>query len=191
MLLEIQVGSDNPILRKKSVAVKKIDARVKKLVKNMMVTMLAKDGVGLAAPQVGMNERIVIINFGTTDKDRRPLALINPEIIEFSKTLALAEEGCLSLPGLFGKVKRAKEVTVKFFDESGRDRSLVLRDLNARATQHEVDHLDGILFIDHVHDQNGKMFRVKKTKRGTRFCGCANYPNCKWASWKKPQNLQG
>lgn len=148
MILEIQIGSDNPILRKKSAKVSKFDKKLKKFAKQMIATMLAKDGVGLAAAQVGVNERVVILNFQLGGKNFKPLALVNPEIADASVETVTEEEGCLSLPGIFGKVKRRKTVTIRFEDETGNPRVLELDGLNSRAIQHEIDHLDGILFID-------------------------------------------
>ncbi len=119
----------------------------------MIATMLAKDGVGLAAPQVGVNERLVILNFQLGGKKSKPIPLVNPEIIDASVKAIIEEEGCLSLPGIFGKVKRWKTVTIRFEDETGSPRALELEGLNARAIQHEIDHLGGVLFIDKLEGE--------------------------------------
>ncbi len=153
MILEIQTGTDNPILRKKSVKILKFDKKLKKFVKNMTETMLEKDGLGLAAPQVGVNEQLVILNFRLDSKKFRPTAFLNPEIIEKSLETESSEEGCLSLPGIFGKVFRPLRVSLKFYDENGAVRVLALDGINARAIQHEIDHLDGILFVDKVEGE--------------------------------------
>ena len=153
MILEIQTGADNSILRKKSVRISKFDKKLKKFAKQMIATMLAKDGVGLAAPQVGVNERLVILNFQLGRKKSKPIPLVNPEIIDASVETVIEEEGCLSLPGIFGKVKRWKTVTIRFEDETGKSRALELDGLNSRAIQHEIDHLDGILFIDKMESE--------------------------------------
>jgi len=150
MILKIQTGSDNPILRKKSVKISKFDKKLKKFIKDMSETMLKKDGVGLAAPQVGVNERLAILNFKLALKKFQVIPLINPEIVDASLETREEEEGCLSLPGIYGKVKRWKTVTVKFQDENGNLRVLELSGINARAAQHEIDHLDGVLFVDKV-----------------------------------------
>jgi len=147
-ILKIEIGRDNPILRAKSQKVLKFDKKLKKFAQKMTATMFAADGVGLAAPQVGVNEQIVILNFQISAKDSRPITLINPEIIDASTKLDEAEEGCLSLPKEFASVIRHVGVTVRFADESGAPRILELDGLNARAIQHEIDHLNGILFID-------------------------------------------
>ena len=119
----------------------------------MTETMLEKDGVGLAAPQIGINERLVIINFQLTPSEFRPIALINPEIVDASIEMIGDEEGCLSLPGENATVVRPAKVTVRFLDENNNKRILELEKLNARAVQHEIDHLDGILFVDRAESK--------------------------------------
>lgn len=148
MLHKIETGRDNPKLRAKATPVKKFDRTLKKLAKDLVETMLAKDGVGLAAPQIGTSQRITILNFQLAPESSRPIILVNPVIVNASLKLATAEEGCLSLPGEFAKVTRPATVTVKFQDELGQPHTLELAKINARVTQHEIDHLDGILFID-------------------------------------------
>lgn len=148
MILKIETGEQNPILRQKSAAVSQIDKKLKKFLKAMIETMLAKDGVGLAAPQVGVNERIVILNLRIDKKKWQTVALVNPVILDASVATICDDEGCLSLPGVVGEVERFATTTVKFLDENGAARILELEGLNARAIQHEIDHLDGVLFID-------------------------------------------
>jgi peptide deformylase len=153
VILDIQTGTDNPILRKKSKSISRFDKKLKKLIKDMTETMLKKDGIGLAASQIGINERLVILNFQIDAKKYQSIALINPEIIDASIETAVAEEGCLSLPKIFGKVRRYQNTTIKFQDENSNVRVLELEGLNARAMQHEIDHCDGILFIDKVEGE--------------------------------------
>lgn len=148
MILKVETGEKNPILRKKSAAVLKIDKKLKKFLKAMIETMLAKDGVGLAAPQVGVNERIVVLNLRIDKKKWQTVALVNPIILDASVATICDDEGCLSLPGIVGEVERFATATVKFLDENGATRILELEGLNARAIQHEIDHLDGVLFVD-------------------------------------------
>ncbi len=166
-MLKIETGSDNPILRKKSVKISKFDKKLKKFAKEMIEAMLKKDGLGLAAPQVGVNERLVILNFQLDlpagrqgMKNYKPVVLVNPGIVDASVEVIETEEGCLSLPGIFGKVKRYETVTVKFQDEDGNKRVLDLDGLNSRAIQHEIDHIDGILFVDKV----ARKIRKEKSK---------------------------
>jgi peptide deformylase len=132
------------ILRKKCRKVDEINDRIKTLVKDMFDTMYASDGVGLAAPQVGILKRIAVIDVGNA-----PITLINPEIIE-TQGCELDKEGCLSLPGKQGLVERPKKLKVKALDINGVEFVLEGEDLLARAICHELDHLDGILFTDKV-----------------------------------------
>jgi peptide deformylase len=135
-----KVGDE--ILRKKSKKVDEITNRILTLLKDMQETMYDADGVGLAAPQVGILKRIAVIDVGDG-----PINLINPEIIS-AEGEYLDEEGCLSIPGEQGKVLRPEKVTVKALNEKGEEFILEGEGLLARALCHEIDHLDGILFID-------------------------------------------
>jgi peptide deformylase len=162
MLLPIETGRKNPILRKKSKKVVKFDKALKKFLKDMGETMLKKDGVGLAAPQVGLNQRIIVENFQLNAKKSRVITLVNPEIIDASIACEAGEEGCLSLPGEYGVVTRYRSITVKFHDEKGNQRVLELEGWNARIAQHEIDHLDGILFVDKVEGEIRKIEADKK-----------------------------
>lgn len=144
-LLKI-LADPNPVLRKKSepVEIKNIKNRdFKKLCQDMVFTMLEKDGIGLAASQIGKNIRLIVIN--TKDK---PIALINPKIKSKSILKEWGEEGCLSVPGYFGQVKRNKNIKCVFINEKGETQTITAIGLMARVIQHEIDHLDGILFID-------------------------------------------
>jgi peptide deformylase len=133
----------NPILEKKSKKVKKpLDPEIQKLIKNMLSTMEKDNGAGLAAPQVGKSLRICTIQNGGDY-----FVLINPKITSYSREKEISEEGCLSFPGKFIPVKRAKKVKVRYTNEKGNDIKTKAEDLFARIIQHEVDHLDGILFI--------------------------------------------
>ena len=136
----------NPILRQKSknINLKETDSQgLKKLVLSMTKIMLKTNGVGLAAPQIGKNVRLAVIN----SKDG-PFGIINPIIIKKSWAQELDREGCLSIPGVFAKVKRHKKITIVFFDQTGKKNKQTVQGLMARVIQHEIDHLDGILFID-------------------------------------------
>ena len=134
------------LLRKKSKKVEEIDDKIKELVDDMIETMHQKDGVGLAAPQVGILKRVVVIDLYD---DKGPYVLINPEIVK-EKGEQEVEEGCLSFPDKFGKVKRPAEVVVKALDRDGQEYKLKGKGLLAQAISHELDHLDGILFIDKI-----------------------------------------
>lgn len=144
--MQILVGETNEILRKKSTKVEKINKEIKKLIVEMKETLQESQGVGLAAPQVGVNVDLVVVKLD----EKNPIAILNPEILNESEEKDLAEEGCLSLPGIWGNVKRSKEIKLKFMDEKGHTHVLILKDLNARIALHEIDHLKGILFTDRV-----------------------------------------
>ncbi len=148
--LKIITGENNPILRAGGVSVKKFDNELKKLVKDMKETMIKASGLGLAAPQVGVNLRIFVLILDYKKRDERIIAMINPEILEHSLDSEIAEEGCLSIPNLFAKVERWRGVKVAFFDVEGTRQILELEGLDAREVQHEYDHLDGVLFVDRL-----------------------------------------
>jgi len=134
----------NPILRQKAKPIKDIsDAKLQKLIPELAELMLKKDGLGIAAPQIAESIRLIIVRY----KDDN-LAMINPKITSKSILKEIDEEGCLSVPNIYGQVKRCKKITVKFQDPAGKMRKMTGEGLFARVIQHEVDHLDGILFID-------------------------------------------
>lgn len=151
--LKIITGEDNPILRAVSEPVKKFDDELKKLVKDMKETMIKVSGLGLAAPQVGVNLRVFVLFLDYKKKDEKVIAMINPEILEHSLDTEIAEEGCLSVPKFFADVERFRSVKVMFFDVEGIRQALDLSGLDAREVQHEYDHLDGVLFVDRVREQ--------------------------------------
>ncbi|SCY85426.1 peptide deformylase [Alkaliphilus peptidifermentans] len=148
MAIRIIRKDDDPVLRKQSKTVDKIDERVLLLLDDMVETMYHADGVGLAAPQVGVLKRIIVIDTG-----EGLIELINPEIIKEDGEIC-DNEGCLSLPGISGKVVRPKRVTVKGLDRNGKETIIEGEDLLARAICHEVDHLQGILFTDRIIDED-------------------------------------
>lgn len=136
---------ENPLLRQKSKRVSSLDGSIQRLIDNMIETMKEKSGVGLAAPQVGNLLRVIII--GIPDEEVR--ILINPEIIKRSGE-QVVKEGCLSLPGYQGELKRSVSVTAKGRDRRGKEIRIKATDLLAQALEHEVDHLNGVLYIDHL-----------------------------------------
>lgn len=141
--MEILTGEDNKTLRQKSLSVKHIDAGVRSLIEQMKEVIKQNNGVGLAAIQIGEPTRIIICEI-----DDKFYAFINPEIIKsFSETL-VTEEGCLSLPNIYGEVERSKKIILKAINFDGKKIKMKAFGLLARVIQHELDHLDGILFID-------------------------------------------
>jgi len=143
-LLEIRKYPDL-ILKKKCKMVKETTEEIKNLGRDMVETMIENQGIGLAASQVGELKRVIV-----TQTEKGSEIFINPKIIKKSKETEVLEEGCLSLPGLFLKIKRAKEVEVKALDSEGRGIKMKAKGLSARVIQHEIDHLDGILIIDKI-----------------------------------------
>lgn len=152
MLLDIVTGSDTEILRTVCDPVAKFDKALKKVSQDMIETMHKAKGLGIAAPQVGINARVFIVTFDYGQKDERQVVMVNPEITFFSEEKDIAEEGCLSLPKVFGNVERPTEIVVKYKNIKGQEMTLRLSGLNARVVQHELDHLNGVLFIDKLAD---------------------------------------
>ncbi len=160
----------DPRLRQKAEPVAKIDARVTALLEDMLETMYAAPGIGLAAPQVGIAERIVVLDVGPKE-DPKPIRLINPEVLATAGEVVEAEEGCLSLPNQFAPVKRPGQVTVRFTDETGELREIEADGLLARCLLHEIDHLDGVLFTDHLSRLKREMLLKKLDKQRRQRAG--------------------
>jgi peptide deformylase len=156
-----------PVLREMCEPVDKIDDEVRELVQDMFDTLRNARGLGLAAPQVGVNLRVFIIDLSQVDFDAEPLIVINPEIINKQGSES-GEEGCLSFPGLFFEVERAEQVTLDYHDLDGNPKRLEASGLAARAIQHEYDHLNGKLFIDYLSATKRDLIsgRLKKLKVG-------------------------
>ncbi len=143
-ILPIRVVPD-PILRQKSKRVRSIDGSIQKLIGNMIETMHSAPGVGLAAPQVGILLRVIVIGI----PEQEDIALINPQIVR-RKGERLVNEGCLSIPGYVGQLKRSESVTVKGRDQNGKEIRIKADELLAQALEHEIDHINGVLYIDHL-----------------------------------------
>ena len=154
----------DPILRKKSQPVEKIDSQLKLLMNNMLETMYAAPGIGLAAVQVGVLRRAIVIDISKESENKNPLFLINPEIKFKSKNTSVYEEGCLSLPGHFAEIERPSECILNFVDLEGRKKEIKAKGLLATCIQHEIDHLDGILFIDYLSKLKKDMIIKKLVK---------------------------
>ena len=159
-----------PLLKAKARPVTAADAdRVRGLVPRLFATMYRAPGIGLAAPQVGVGLRLAVVDVMPDDKPS-PITLINPEVIAQSEELATREEGCLSLPGQYADVARPARVTVRYTDQSGAKRQIEADGLLAACMQHEIDHLDGILFVDHLSALKRNMIlrRLAKEMRQKR-----------------------
>jgi peptide deformylase len=146
--------------------VERIDAGLLRLLDDMLETMYTAPGIGLAAPQVGVLRRAFVIDLGG-EGERAPLSLINPELVSRSESINVAEEGCLSLPKQFGEVARADQVLVRYLDRAGVTQEIGAEGLLARCLQHEIDHLNGVLFVDHLSALKRAMIlrRLIKAKR--------------------------
>lgn len=156
----------SPVLRQQSAPVVQVDDAVRQLVDDLLETMRAAKGVGLAANQIGVARRVAVVDIG--DEDPPPLVLINPRIVERGDEDETAEEGCLSIPEIFGDVTRSAHVIVEALDQDGRPFRAEAHGYKARAIQHEIDHLDGILFLDHLSavKRNLLLSKWKKSRKG-------------------------
>jgi peptide deformylase len=159
--LEVRILGD-PVLRQKAEPVNAITPELRRLIADMFDTMYAEEGVGLAAPQVGISDRVIVVD--PHDDETEPFALINPEILDASKETEKNEEGCLSIPGVRDMVERSMRVRVRGLSENGEVKELEAEGLLSRILQHEVDHLDGILFFDRVGPLKRKMLLAKWQK---------------------------
>lgn len=139
----------DPFLATRAAPVATVSDSVRALVRDLFETMYAADGVGLAATQVGVGKRVIVVDISRVEEESAPLALVNPEIVE-RKGCVQGPEGCLSVPGVEGEVSRAETILVRGLDEKGTPVTFPASGLLARALQHEIDHLDGILFIDRM-----------------------------------------
>ena len=147
--LEIYTLGDE-VLRQNARRISKVDNSIRGLAKEMLQSMYAAKGIGLAAPQIGIQKELLVIDVNFEDSAAEPLILINPEITDYGTTLNAYEEGCLSIPGVYLNVIRPSTIKLKFRDEMGRPRKMKADGLLARCIQHEMDHLKGVLFVDRV-----------------------------------------
>ena len=151
----------DPILRKKSAPVASVDKHIKKLMNDMLETMYAAPGIGLAAAQVGILKRVIVIDLAKDGEKKSPLFFVNPVITWKSEILEKKEEGCLSIPDYFAEIKRPHACHVNYLDQHGKEKKLKAEGLLATCIQHEIDHCDGILFIDYLSKLK-RMFISKK-----------------------------
>lgn len=163
MVLDIITAPD-PRLKRKAKPVDSVDAEVRQLMDDLLATMYAAPGIGLAAPQVGVLKRVIVLDIDREDVKTGPLFLANPEIVEASDDDATYEEGCLSLPEHYSEVVRPAKVTVRYLDRDGKRQEMACEGLLATCVQHEIDHLDGILFVDHISALKRNMILRKLLK---------------------------
>lgn len=160
----------HPVLKKTAAAVDKIDSDVTTLLDDMLESMYAASGIGLAAPQIGISRRVVVMNIDRDEEkkvDGTPLLLINPEILWSSEEPNVYEEGCLSIPMQYAEIERPKQVRVRYLDRTGAMQEVLADGLLATCLQHEIDHLNGILFTDHLSSLKRDMI-IRKVKKWSK-----------------------
>jgi peptide deformylase len=162
-LLPILIAPD-PRLKVKATPVERVDDKIRRLMDDMLETMYVAPGIGLAAPQVGVALRIVVVDVTHEGETRRPLRMVNPELLWVSDEDATYEEGCLSLPEQYADVVRPARIRVRYQDHQGEIRDKEADGLLATVIQHEMDHLDGVLFVDHLSNLKRNMILRKLTK---------------------------
>lgn len=159
--LEIHTLGDE-VLRQPARRIGKVDEQVRELARNMLRSMYTAKGIGLAAPQVGVHQQLLVIDLDLENAATPPLVLINPEISASSASIDTYEEGCLSIPGVYLDVVRPTSIELSYRDEMGRPRKMKADGLMARCIQHEMDHLNGVLFVDRVTDASGLEKELKE-----------------------------
>jgi peptide deformylase len=164
--LPIIIAPD-PRLAKKAKPVPKVDDSIRRLMADMLETMYQAPGIGLAAPQVGEPKRVIVVDCAKAEEKPQPYKMANPEILWRSEELLVNNEGCLSLPEHYADVARPAEVKVRYIDEQNEIRELHAKGLLATCVQHEIDHLEGTLFVDHLSalKRNIILRKLRKTKR--------------------------
>ncbi len=155
----------NNTLRKKSLPVEKIDKDLQILMDDMLETMYAAPGIGLAAIQVGVPKRVIVLDIAKKEEPKQPMYFVNPEIIEKSQNNSSYEEGCLSVPGQFAEIERPDRCHIKYLDYYGKIQQIKAEGMLATCIQHEMDHLEGILFIDHLSKLKKSMIVKKLSKQ--------------------------
>ena len=163
MIRKIIIEPD-PILREKSDPIETVNNDIRKLMKEMLETMYQAPGIGLAAIQVGILKRAIVIDISKNENKKDPLFLINPEIFSRSKEKSVYEEGCLSIPGQYAEIERPARCNLKYIDLNGKKKELKAEGLLATCIQHEVDHLNGVLFIDYLSKLKKDMIIKKLVK---------------------------
>ena len=161
------ITAPDPRLKIKAKPVAKVDAKVRRLMDDMLETMYHAIGIGLAAPQVGAAQRVVVVDVARDGEKPQPMCLANPEILWRSEELMTANEGCLSLPEHYADVERPAEIRLRYLDHENEIREIEAKGLLATCLQHEIDHLDGTLFVDHISSlKRGIILRkLSKAKR--------------------------
>ncbi|HIC30228.1 MAG TPA: peptide deformylase [Rhodospirillales bacterium] len=162
-ILDIIVAPD-PRLKITAKAVKAVDDDVRALMDDMLESMHVANGIGLAAPQVGDSRRVIVVDISRAEEEPDPIRMANPELLWVSDEEGNHEEGCLSLPEQYAEVERPESIRVRYLDRSGEEQELDATGMLATCIQHEMDHLDGILFVDHISSLKRKMILRKLSK---------------------------
>ncbi|PWC82752.1 peptide deformylase [Azospirillum sp. TSH100] len=159
----------HPILKRKAQPVAEVDARVVKLMDDMVETMYDANGIGLAAPQVGVLDRVIVVDVHEKGEPANPIRLANPEIVWSSDEKAVCEEGCLSVPEQYAEVTRPVRIRVRYLDEKNQQQELEADGMLATCLQHEIDHLNGVLFVDYLSmlKRNILLKKVQKMQKAT------------------------
>ena len=165
MALREILTEPNKILRTKSLVVEKVDKDLQNLMDDMLETMYAAPGIGLAAIQVGIPKRVIVLDIAQKDGPKNPMFFINPEIIKKSEKNSTYEEGCLSVPGQFAEIDRPESCQIKYLDYKGDPKEITAKGMLATCIQHEMDHLEGILFIDYLSKLKKSMIVKKLSKQ--------------------------
>ena len=155
----------NKILRQKSLKVDKVDEDLQKLMDDMLETMYAAPGIGLAAIQVGVPKRVIVLDLSSRDEKKDPMYFVNPEIVNKSEINSTYEEGCLSVPGQFAEIDRPEKCHIKYLDYYGQPKEIQAEGMLATCIQHEMDHLEGVLFIDYLSKLKKTMIVKKLSKQ--------------------------
>ena len=155
----------NKILREKSKSVEKVDKEIQQLMDDMLDTMYTAPGIGLAAIQVGVPKKVIVLDIDQKEGQKKPMFFINPEIINKSDNTSVYEEGCLSVPGQFAEINRPEKCHIKYLDYFGEPKELKAEGMLATCIQHEMDHLEGILFIDYLSKLKKSMIIKKLSKQ--------------------------
>jgi peptide deformylase len=140
----------DPILRKKAKPIERVDADLRRLVDDMLATMYDAPGIGLAAPQIGILRRLIVMDPAKDEAPKTPVIMVNPEILERSEELRVHDEGCLSIPDFTAEIERPAKTRVSFLDRAGKKQEIELEGIWSTLVQHEIDHLNGVLFIDYM-----------------------------------------
>ena len=140
----------DPILRKKAKPIERVDADLRRLMDDMLLTMYEAPGIGLAAPQIGILRRLIVMDPAKDEAPKTPVIMVNPEILERSEEMRVHDEGCLSIPDFTAEIERPAKTRVSFLDRAGKKQEIELNGIWSTLVQHEIDHLNGVLFIDYL-----------------------------------------